>query len=130
MAMFERKGKLSIILAYVIIMIGFALYWGNNFSKFVHYKGEAEEAAVKFSVLLSYLFFTVLVFNNVKFKGWLILLLPLALMFLSFFSAIALLFILGLGGTPRQLIWTYVVPYTLFAVLATLMVKKKQKAVA
>ncbi|TFF38024.1 hypothetical protein [Mucilaginibacter psychrotolerans] len=128
--MFKQKRKLLVIAVYVLIMIGFALYWGNNFSKFVHYKGGAEEAAVKFSVLLSYLFFTVLVFNDVKFKGWLILLLPLALMLLSFFSAIALLFILGLGGTPRQLIWIYLVPYIIFAVLATLMAMKNKKAIA
>jgi hypothetical protein len=100
--MLRQKYTWFIIAAYLILMIGFAFYWGDNFTKFVHFKGDDVGVIVTFSILLSYLFFTMLAFNGVKFKGWLILILPIAITGLSVFTGTVLLFTTGISGTPQQ----------------------------
>jgi hypothetical protein len=100
--MLRQKYTWFIIAAYLILMIGFAFYWGDNFTKFVHFKGDDVGVIVTFSILLSCLFFTMLAFNGVKFKGWLILILPIAITGLSVFTGTVLLFTTGISGTPQQ----------------------------
>jgi hypothetical protein len=128
--MLRQKYTWFIIAAYLILMIGFAFYWGDNFTKFVHFKGDDVGVIVTFSILLSCLFFTMLAFNGVKFKGWLILILPIAITGLSVFTGTVLLFTTGISGTPQQLTWLYLLPYTIFAILAVLIEMKSKRVEA
>ncbi|OOQ60275.1 hypothetical protein BC343_26330 [Mucilaginibacter pedocola] len=113
-----RSRPLFIIATYVTLLLAFAIYWSGNYTRFSHYKGDDIVITIAVPFGLSYLFFPVLAFNGIKFKVWLILMLPIAITGLSLTAGMLTLFITQLGGTEKQITLIYVVWYTAFAVLA------------
>lgn len=108
-------------LGYGVILFSFALYWGEHFTEFVHFKGDDFIVCVLFALLLTYLLLALLQFTVGRLSLLLAVMLPISIAVLSVPIGVVILLLSGMDGTPAQLSLLYSAIHgalTIFSVLA------------
>jgi hypothetical protein len=121
----KLKAPHIISFVYVIITIGFTVYWANNFGEFVKFKGDEFFIFLGFVLGLTYLFLFSLRFTDKKINLFLILLFPLGVAIASFFLGLLFFLISNIAGTPSQTIYIYSGIYTAVTLLLIFYNRKK-----
>jgi hypothetical protein len=116
------KLKVSDIISvlYTVIMIGFTIYWANNYKEFVKYKGEEFFVFIILIVIFTYLFLLFLQFSDQRFTFLMFLLLPIGIAIASFIIMVLFFLISGIAGIPSQTIYIYSITYTAITLLSIL----------
>ncbi len=104
-------------LSYLAIVSGFTGYWASHFLEHIHAKGDDFEMCVDFLVPLTYLLFVLISLNVKNIPLIAFLLAPAILVVISILLGLLVLWMLGLDGTPGQIIYVFCTVYGLLAVL-------------
>lgn len=107
-------------LGYGVILLSFALYWGEHFTEFVHYKGDDFIVCVVFALFLTYLLLALLQFTVGRLRLLLAALLPISIAVLSAPIGVVILFVSGMDGTPAQLSLLYSAIHGALTILSVL----------
>jgi|GEM_PF-2131133 hypothetical protein len=120
----KKKRLIIYTLSYLAIVAAFTGYWANHFMEHIHEKGEDFEVCVDFLVPLTYLLFVLISLTVKKIHLIALLAAPVTLVILSILSGLLVLRILGLDGTPKQIIYVFCSVYSLLAFLFTLFLSR------
>jgi hypothetical protein len=104
--------KIIFLTIYIFAVALFTFYYGNNFSDFVHRKGEESSYYLYFLIATNILFNFLVWPVSVRNLFWM-LLTPVANIVTSFIITLIVMSAFDIGGTPRQLILTYGCVYLL-----------------
>src|SRR5688572_8016034 len=115
------------LLAYPVIIILFAIYWGQNFSRFVHFKGDYFIVCVQSLLFFTYLWLMVLNLTAKKLPILLIIFLPVIVSVMAFFIGMLIITTVPVEDTPNLEILLYsflfaflVVTFVLLSIRKTL----------
>jgi hypothetical protein len=115
------------ILAYLLLSIMFAVYWGDNFTKFVHYKGDDLIVCVKVMVVLTYVLFILLQLSVKKVNLLILLFLPVTLAVVSFIIGLIVFLVTNIPGTPSQTTFIYSIVYAIVASASSMFIWKPNR---
>jgi len=103
-----KKNLLILIsLLYLAIVACFALYWANNFQKYVHFKGDEFWLCIEFIVPFTYALFLLAQFTVRRANFIILLFLPAIIAIASIFLGFFILVVRSMDGTPAQNIYLY-----------------------
>jgi hypothetical protein len=124
----KRKSLIIISIFYIIVLTIFSIFWGKNFTKFVHIKGDDFFVCLGGVVVISYVFLTTLFFTGNYVTIPFLLIMPLIIAVISIIVGFVLLLFLNIGGTPSQTTNLYSLTYgTLLLITLYSFIKKKSR---
>jgi hypothetical protein len=111
---------------YTVLMTVFAFFWANNFTSYIHLKGNDFEYCVGFCVALSYLsnfcYYIVLQKINILFFLWV----PIATAVFCIPVGFFIMMVFKISGTPAQITYIYTFSYLVISLLAIFFTFKKK----
>jgi hypothetical protein len=96
-----------IILLYIVILISFTLYWGDNFVDYTLYKGDESTLFVKVSVGLNYLMLVLTAIMHRKINLMFLFISPLLNTIIAFILGLIFLLSSGISGIPRHTFYVF-----------------------
>lgn len=111
--------KIIFLTVYLFAVALLTFYYGHYFSDFIHRKGEESSYYLYFLIATNILFNFLIWPISVRNLFW-ILLTPVANIVSSFIIILIFMSAFDIGGTPRQLIFTYGCIYLLIMTVLTI----------
>jgi hypothetical protein len=115
---------------YIVVIALFALFWGENFSKFTHIKGDDFFVCAEVLIVINYVFFILLYFIKKNSPIALLLILPIIIAISSFILGFVVGLILHIGNTPREITYLYTTIYGFLTIISLKITSKKTKVPA
>ena len=121
-----RRNILIVLSAlYLIGLIIFTIYWGNNFSESVHKKGEEFNLFLLVMIISTYLLYLIAGWLVKRMKFILLIFLPLATVIGAFIIGLFLFVFLPLGGTPKNIMFIFFGCYAALNLCCLFLYQKK-----
>jgi hypothetical protein len=114
---------LSIV--YLVTIILFTEYWGKNFSKTVHYKGDEFNFYLLILIIATYIFYITISISLSRFKFLLILAFPLIMLVAAIIPGFILISLPLLNGTSKDIMYAYSLSYSVLNLFGAYLYKKK-----
>ena len=129
----KSKPFLYILVSYLILVIVSTIYWANNFSSYIKYKGDEFFFYAEYLLGLTTIFYLIQLFVIKVKRLALMIFVPLLTTLTSVFFGFIFLFITSMKGTPSETIYIYSWIYILSNVILLILVysnSTKEKRVA